>query len=183
MVTTADELRKRMAEIELVVSDVEGTMTKRIYLDYKGKEIKVFCEKDAPRIAAVIKCCIPFVMISGRNSAATRVRAKELKVDFYHRLEMSMSSEDPMKFLEDKYGIHRKKTLYIGDDWGDLWWMSQALVTAAPADAVDEIRSIADIVADSNGGEGAVSEILIELLKVKGLYNRVVADQYLIPSI
>lgn len=177
-----EELRRKLAGVKLVISDVDGTMARRIYLDHEGKEIKVFCEKDAPRIAAIIKRGIPFVMISGRNSMAARARAKELKADFYYRDEMFVDAQDPLGFIEKRYGVNMKEVLYIGDDWGDLWWMPQVLLTAAPADAVDEVRCTADIVTVANGGEGAVSEVIIHLLKAKGWYDGVVAEQYWIPS-
>lgn len=175
-------VRDKLAKVRLVISDVDGTMARRIYLDHEGQEIKVFCEKDAPRIAALVKRGIPFVMISGRNSTAARARAQELRADFYHRAELIDGSVDPLKFIEDRHGVSRKEILYVGDDWGDLWWMSQVLVTAAPADAVDEVRLTADMVTEARGGEGAVSEVIIELLQAKGWYNEVVADQYVVPT-
>ena len=178
-----DELSRKLAAVKLVISDVDGTMARRIYLNHEGQEVKVFCEKDAPRIAAIVKRGIPFVMISGRNSKAARVRAQELKADFYHRDEMfDGSAENPLEFVEKRYDVNRKEIMYIGDDWGDLWWMPYVLVTAAPADAVDEVRCRADIVVNACGGEGAVSDVLSALLRAKGWYEQVVADQYLIPS-
>lgn len=177
-----DELRRKLAAVKLVVSDVDGTMARRIHLNHAGQEIKVFCEKDAPRIAAIIKRGIPFVMISGRNSTAARARAKELKADFYYRDEMFGDAENPLEFIEKRYGVNMKEVLYIGDDWGDLWWMPYVLVTAAPADAVDEVRCTASIVTTANGGEGAVSEVIVELLKAKGWYDGAVAEQYSVPS-
>src|SRR3989344_4674652 len=99
----------RLQMVSLVISDVDGTLSSKIYLDSEGKEIKAFCEKDAPRIAAVRDAGIPFVMISGRNSDATRARAKELKVDFFHRAELINSEGDPLSFLEKRFGIPRSR--------------------------------------------------------------------------
>lgn len=184
-----DNLARKLVAVKLVISDVDGTMARRIHLDYKGREIKVFCEKDAPRITAIIERGIPFVMISGRNSTAARARAKELKAGFYHRDEMfnspfggPLTAADPLKFVEKTYGVSRKEIMYIGDDWGDLWWMPHVLVTVAPADAVDEVRLTADIVTDANGGEGAVSDAIVYLLKAKGWYEEIVAEHYQLPQ-
>lgn len=170
------DLEAKLRKVKLVVSDVDGTLARRIYLDNKGKEIKVFCEKDAPRILAVIKCGIPFVMISGRDSPAARVRAKELKAAFYYRKEMVDLRGDALSFLEKRYGVLRSEMLYIGDDWPDIWWMKQVLISAAPADAEEICRVTATFIAKTNGGEGAVSEILTLLLKAIGEYDLIVQN-------
>lgn len=178
------EIERRLRLVHLVVSDVDGTLARRIHLDHEGKEIKVFCEKDAPRIAAIIRSGIHFAMISGRNSTAARVRAKELGANFFHRAEM-LEGEigDPLSFLEHRYNVSRNEILYIGDDWGDLWWMSQVLIAAAPADAEEVCLRQAQIVTKCNGGEGVVSEVLIMLLRAQGLYDEVVAEQYKQPKL
>lgn len=103
----AKSVRKKLRGVKLTVCDVDGALARRIYLNHRGEEIKVFCEKDAPRIAAVTRNNIPFIMLSGRNSHASRARARELKVDFYSRAEMLAQKDDPLEFLESKYGVNR----------------------------------------------------------------------------
>lgn len=170
---TMDNLRR----VEFVVSDTDGCLSRRIRLNHEGGEIKVFCEKDAPRVAEVIKLGIPFVMISGRDSFAAARRAEEMKASFFCRKKL-VHPVDAFAFLEDKFHVSRKKTLYIGDDWQDLWYMSQALVSAAPADANVECRKIANIVTKARGGEGAISDVLTLLLQAKGVYSSIV-DGYI----
>lgn len=166
-------IQERLRRVKLVISDVDGTLARRIYLDSLGRDIKVFCEKDGLRIISVVRLGIPFVMISGRDNLAVRTRAKELKVEFFPKNKFS-ASKDPLEFFEKKYGVDRSEILYIGDDWSDLWWMSQVGISGAPADAEEHCRLIADIVAKASGGEGAVSEMLIRLLKAKRIYQSVV---------
>lgn len=177
-----NEAIAKLGNVRLVVSDTDGVLCRGIYLDHEGREIKAFCPKDAPRISACVKNGIPFVMISGRNSTAARVRAQELGAFFYHRKELLNPDGDALSFLEKQYGVSRNEMLYIGDDWVDLWWMREVGVSAAPADVEVNCRALADIVADSAGGEGAVSEILTPLLKAKGLYDDIIASKFQKPK-
>ncbi len=165
----------KLAEVEAVISDVDGCLSRRIRLDGEGTEIKVFCEKDAPRVGATVKAGIPFVMISGRDSKAARARAEEMGAAFYWRKALH-HEKDSFACLEGILGVERKRTLYIGDDWQDLWWMREALISATPADGVKECRDIAHIVTESRGGEGAISEVLIHLLQAKNLYKDIIAN-------
>jgi len=43
--------------------------------------------------------------------------------------------------------------------------------SAAVADAFDEVRNVADYVTTLPGGRGAVRELIVYLLKRKGLYD------------
>lgn len=164
---------KKLTRVKLVLSDVDGMMTSGIHLDSDGREIKVFCEKDAPRIVEVVRIGIPFVMISGRNSTAAAVRAKELGATFHWRKEL-VHPRDAFSWIEERYHVSRHATFYLGDDWGDLWWMAQAGVSATPQDAATECLRRATIVTKRRGGEGAVGEALDHLLQVKGVYNDIV---------
>lgn len=60
--------------------------------------------------------------------------------------------------------------------------MREVGISAAPHDAEEICRSVADIVTMSNGGEGAVSEILVLLLKAKGLYEQILKNQFQSPA-
>ena len=56
---------------------------------------------------------------------------------------------------------------YMGDDIIDLECMKAIKdaggVAACPADAVDEVKAVADFVASKNGGYGAVREIIRQI--------------------
>lgn len=171
-----EDLLGRLAKVKLVISDVDGTLARGITFDHEGRETKTFCEKDAPKIAALAKVGIPFVLISGRGSPAIIERARQLGVKFCCRSELNGKKADPLCVLEELYGVTRQEILYIGDDWSDLWWMGQVLVAAVPADAEDECIARAHYVTKRLGGEGAVAEIVIWLLIAKGLLPGIVRD-------
>lgn len=184
---------EKLRTTRLIISDVDGTLARRILIDSEGKDIKVFCEKDGYMIIETVRAGVAFVMLSGRDSKATRVRADGLKIPFFTREEVTHSpnsysdnpdscSCDPLKFFEKKYNVGRQEIMYIGDGWLDLWWMVHVGVAVAPADADPECRAVADIVTEANGGEGVIAEVLAEVLKARGVYEDILQKYFLSPS-
>ena len=57
----------------------------------------------------------------------------------------------------------------MGDDLPDMEVLKNCGLAVCPNDAVDEVKSICDIVTSKDGGRGAVREICDFLLKVKGV--------------
>lgn len=184
--------REKLGTIRLVISDVDGTLARRILIDSEGNDIKVFCEKDGYMIIETVCAGVSFVMLSGRDSKATRTRADGLKIPFFTRDEVTrypdpyfgdseLCSGDPLKFFEKKYNVGRQEMMYIGDGWLDLWWMVNAGVAVAPADADPECLAVADIVTEANGGEGVIAEVLAEVLKARGVYEGILQKYFLNP--
>jgi 3-deoxy-D-manno-octulosonate 8-phosphate phosphatase (KDO 8-P phosphatase) len=58
----------------------------------------------------------------------------------------------------------------MGDDIPDYAVMSHAGLSCCPADAVAEIKSVAEYISPFKGGEGCVRDVLEQALKVKGLW-------------
>jgi 3-deoxy-D-manno-octulosonate 8-phosphate phosphatase (KDO 8-P phosphatase) len=59
----------------------------------------------------------------------------------------------------------------MGDDLLDLPVLLAAGISAAPADAVEDVRSRVHWVSQSRGGHGAVREYIELLLKARGVWN------------
>lgn len=170
-----DALNDLLRKVKLVVSDVDGVLAKFIHLMDNGTEIKRFCEKDRPRIDMLTSTGVRFVLISGRDSGATKARAKEMNVPFHPRKTLGKTLSEQRQNLCELYGVAPSEILYIGDDVGDIWWMERVGVAAAPSDANYECLKRAHIVAEAKGGEGAVSEILTRLMRVQGTYDAALA--------
>jgi 3-deoxy-D-manno-octulosonate 8-phosphate phosphatase (KDO 8-P phosphatase) len=77
--------------------------------------------------------------------------------------------------LSQKLQIDYPEIAYIGDDLNDYKAMSLCGFKACPADAVSEIKAIADYVSPSNGGDGAVRDICEKILKDNGLWEEFLA--------
>ena len=75
-------LKNKIKNISLIVSDVDGVLTDgTIFIGADGTEFKRFNVEDGMGAAFARLASIPIVLISGRYSEATSIRAKELKIE------------------------------------------------------------------------------------------------------
>ena len=73
---------KKLKEIDLVVSDVDGVLTDgAIYISASGEETKKFCIEDGTGVALAKYANLKLAFLSGRYSKATSIRAKELQIE------------------------------------------------------------------------------------------------------
>jgi len=74
---------------------------------------------------------------------------------------------DVFEAYKERNGLENEQIVYVGDDVPDFEVMQRAGLAVAPADAADDILAIADYVTKSDGGRGAVREIIERVLKVQ----------------
>ena len=150
--------------IRCILSDVDGVMTDgRIIYDSQGNETKRFHARDGLGIKLWMKSGFKFGILTARNSPVVTRRGEELGVDsiqqgFGDKLPAAMETWQ-------SWGISPEEVCYIGDDLPDLPVMRKIGLAVAPADAVLDIRSTAQWVLRSRGGEGAVRELIERLLR------------------
>ena len=144
-------------DIKALVLDVDGTLTDgKIYMSENGEFMKAFCIKDGYAVARLQTHGIMPIIITGRVSKIVEHRCREMKIQ-----QIYQGVEDKNKKLEEvcvKLGISVSQCAYIGDDLNDLECMRHCGYTAAPSDAVKEVRDYVDYVCKMRGGEGAVRE-------------------------
>lgn len=153
-----------MKKIKYLVMDVDGTLTDgKIYMGNDGEIMKVFNVKDGCGIHDILipSGIIP-VIITGRNSRILENRCKELGIS---RLYQGIGDKlTLLKQILEEEENEMSSVAYIGDDINDLKCMIQVKkeggIVGCPADAIDNVVSIADFVSVHNGGDGAVREFI-----------------------
>ena len=127
-----------MKEIQLIVLDVDGTMTDGgVYIDNNRVETKKFAIKDGCGIVLAHAAGIEFMILTGRESNCVRQRAEELKIRYIYQ-----NVKNKITFLKEfmrEHGIRQEQLAYIGDDLNDLYAMRLAGTKACPRDAAREI--------------------------------------------
>ena len=160
-------MKDAFKKVKCVAMDVDGVLTDgRIIIDSHGVETKNFDVQDGFGIVFLKKCGIKTAIISARESKVVAHRAKDLKIDkvyvgVYPKLSAYESMLKELKVLDEE-------VCFIGDDLADLSIMRRCGVSVAVANAVLEVKQIADYVTVRRGGEGAVREVVELILQAQG---------------
>lgn len=162
-----------MKDINTIFLDVDGTLTDgKVYLDNGKNEFKAFDVKDGLMVVASIELGYNVIIMTGRKSEVVARRAAELGIKEYY--QGVRNKKQALEKLMQEKGITYNNLAYLGDDLNDLAVMKEARFSGCPADAVEEVKNISDLISKSKGGAGAVREILSHLLKAKGEYHKVI---------
>ena len=159
--------KEKLKNIKAFIFDVDGVFTDgKIYLEPRGEFVRAVDMKDGYAVVYALKQGYIIGIISGGNSQAVRKRFEYLKItDIY------LNSRDKKSDFEDfyfKYDLKPENILYMGDDIPDFEPMKLAGLSTCPADAVEEIKAIADYISTFPGGHGCVRDVIEQVLKLQG---------------
>jgi len=157
--------------IKLIVLDVDGTMTdSRITYSENGDEIKSFNVKDGLAIASWRKLGRQVAIITGRSSKIVARRAKELHIEhFYQGVD---NKREVLDRLLEKLDLSMENVAAIGDDLNDLSMLKAAKISFVPRDASAYVDKIANVILTKKGGDGAVREMIENLIVKEGLEKK-----------
>jgi len=157
--------------IELIVLDVDGTMTdSRITYSENGDEIKSFNVKDGLAISSWRRLGKQVAIITGRSSQIVARRAKELRIEhFYQGVH---NKKEVLESLLEKLNLTMDNVAAIGDDLNDLQMLRSAKISFVPRDASAYVDKIATVVLTRKGGDGAVREMIEHLILKEGLEEK-----------
>lgn len=150
-------MRERLAAVRLLALDVDGVLTDgRIWLLDDGHEAKAFHIHDGHGLKRLMSAGIMVALISGRRSAATTRRARELEIRLVH--EGVKDKRACFAAVSASAGCAFGECAYMGDDEPDIPALEAAGFALAPANAIPAVRAIADWCSQAEGGRGAVRE-------------------------
>jgi 3-deoxy-D-manno-octulosonate 8-phosphate phosphatase (KDO 8-P phosphatase) len=146
---------------EFLIFDVDGVFTDgKFYYTSKGKHMKVFGPDDAT-VIGITKEFIKIVVITAdkRGFSITRKRIQE---DLH--LELHLVGEvERIKWIEERYPV--ASTIYMGDGVLDPLVFKKVAYSIAPKNASEQVRRKADFVTKTSGGDRAVAEACLHILK------------------
>ncbi len=166
-------LQRKAARVRLLLFDVDGVLTDgRILMHADGSESKHFCIRDGTGLVWAHRAGLATGLLSARHSRATTARAAQLGIRIVR--------QDP----GDKLQIYREllraeqladdEVAFMGDDLLDLPVLQRVGLSAAPADAVSEVRSRVHWVSAADGGHGAAREFIEFVLRAQGRWEALV---------
>jgi 3-deoxy-D-manno-octulosonate 8-phosphate phosphatase (KDO 8-P phosphatase) len=175
MTSTPDTPTLDSTQPALLILDVDGVLTDgRVTYDSGGAETKTFHIRDGLGIKLAQRVGIEVAILTARVSPMVARRAAELGIEHVQQgFENKVAGLDE---LLERLGIESSTVAYMGDDLLDLPAMRRVGYRLAPADAVAEVRELAEHVTQRPGGHGAVREAVEHLLRRADLYDRASRD-------
>lgn len=158
------ELKEKLASCELLVMDIDGTLTDNsMYYSSDGEYLKRFNVKDGMGITLLRKAGIKTAFLTSENSKIVETRSKKLNID--KTILGSRNKTDDIKSICDELNVDLSKTAFIGDDVNDFHALQLVGISACPSDAVESIKNVSMIHLNNKGGGGAVRELSEMILK------------------
>lgn len=169
-------LDEKASRVRLLLFDVDGVLTDGVVIMHAdGSESKGFHIRDGAAIVWAQRAGIAVGLLSARSSGATTQRAAQLAVRI-----VSQGVTNKLTAYEQilrTAGLGDEAIAYMGDDLLDLPVLARAGLSAAPADAVEEVRARVDWVSQAPGGRGAVRDLVELVLRAQQRWDDVL-QQY-----
>ena len=168
-------LRSRLKCVKLFLCDVDGVLTDGSVFIGGEREFKRFNIRDGLGLVLARRAGLKAGWVSARPSPATKMRAKELKIDFLVQQGDKLSKTGAVEKLLAREKISWDEVCFVGDDVVDLGPLARAGCGVAVADARPEAKSAAAFTTRAAGGRGAVREVIEMILQAQGKWEPVIA--------
>lgn len=171
---TEPELNRLAAGIKVLLMDVDGVLTDgRLHFapDAAGKmvETKAFDSQDGIALRWLTWYDIKTGVISGRDSAATTERARQVGMTWI--VQGHIEKIPLYEQILAEANVSSNQVAYVGDDLTDVVIMRRVGLSFATANARPEVKRSANAVVSAAGGSGAVREVIELLLKARGVWD------------
>ena len=166
--------------IRLLVLDVDGVLTDTaVWIGGDGAgspmEFKRFDIQDGLGIKLLRNAGVEVVIVSGRVSEATSIRARELGIEECHQ-DPGAHKLPIVRSMVESRGLEWSAVAMMGDDIPDIPVLRKVGLPLTVANGVPEVKAIATWITHRPGGHGAVREAARALLEARGEWDGVLAE-------
>ena len=159
--------KEDIARTEAFIFDVDGVMTDGgIIPTLDGDFIRRYNAKDGYALGYAVKMGYKVCIITGGRGKTLENRLRMLGINRYYTDCMDKITAMREYFADE--GIDPAHAIYMGDDIPDLECMREVGIPVCPADAAAEVSEAARYVSEFRGGEGAVRDIVEQVLRARG---------------
>ena len=169
------ELLLAAQDVRVAFFDVDGVLTDGgLYFSEAGETLKRFHTLDGHGIKLLQQAGIVPAVVTGRDSAALRLRLHALGVE--HAVYGTEDKRPAAEQILATLGVGWAQAAAMGDDWPDLPLLRRSALACAPANAHVEVQAVAHYRTQARGGEGAVRELCDLVLMAQGRYRTLLAQ-------
>ena len=163
--------KEDIARTEAFIFDVDGVMTDGgIIPTLDGDFIRRYNAKDGYALGYAVKMGYKVCIITGGRGKTLENRLRMLGINRYYTDCMDKITAMREYFADE--GIDPAHAIYMGDDIPDLDCMREVGLPVCPADAAAEVIEASRYVSEFRGGEGAVRDIVEQVLRARGDWAR-----------
>ncbi|MCK9423896.1 MAG: HAD-IIIA family hydrolase [Bacteroidales bacterium] len=159
--------KELLKHINTFIFDYDGVLTDgSVIMTSNGEAYRISSVKDGYALQLAKKKGYKVAVISGANSESMALRMKALQIsDVFLGIE---KKHTVFREYLKKNNLQPSQVLFMGDDIPDYEVMLEAGVPTCPADAAEEIKSVAKYISHFGGGKGCVRDVIEQVLKVQG---------------
>ena len=159
--------KEDIARTEAFIFDVDGVMTDGgIIPTLDGDFIRRYNAKDGYALGYAVKMGYKVCIITGGRGKTLENRLRMLGINRYYTDCMDKITAMREYFADE--GIDPAHAIYMGDDIPDLECMREVGIPVCPAAAAAEVIEASRYVSEFRGGEGAVRDIVEQVLRARG---------------
>ena len=159
--------KEDIARTEAFIFDVDGVMTDGgIIPTLDGDFIRRYNAKDGYALGYAVKMGYKVCIITGGRGKTLENRLRMLGINRYYTDCMDKITAMREYFADE--GIDPAHAIYMGDDILDLECIREVGIPFCPADAAAEVIEASRYVSEFRGGEGAVRDIVEQVLRARG---------------
>jgi 3-deoxy-D-manno-octulosonate 8-phosphate phosphatase (KDO 8-P phosphatase) len=161
------EIEQRLQRITFIVCDFDGVLTDgRVWFDGEGRPFRWIHARDGTALTMWNLVGGKAALVSGLGSKAMEAIAQQ-----WYCCECHTWVRDKLRVcreIAERHSIALEDMAFLGDDIIDLYAVQTVGVGAAVANAVPELKDAAALVLDSQGGTGALRELVQRILRAQG---------------
>lgn len=173
----AKSYKELMNGITTFILDVDGVLTdSSVHVTSTGEMLRTMNIRDGYAMKAAVECGYHVCVISGGSNEGVRIRLQNLGIT-----EIYLAAPDKVETFNKyiaQYGIQPEQVLYVGDDIPDYHVMKLVGLAACPQDSSPEIKHISKYISHKKGGQGAVRDVIEQVMKVQGKWMKYFNARY-----
>jgi len=166
------EYREKLKKIKAFAFDVDGVYSSFMITLPGGEMLRTMDSKDGLITRLAINAGFKIAIITLGDSESVKARFNRLGItdDYYDSSVLNTNSKlAALEMFAKKHGLEFDEIMYGGDDLPDIECLKKAGLGVCPADAVEEVRTVADYVSTRKGGQAFVREVIESVLKTQNV--------------
>lgn len=172
-----NNLIEKAKKIKCIICDVDGVLTDgTLYVDSMGNEIKAFQVLDGVGLKLLMFAGLEVAVITGSVTSIIDHRMQQLKIAHYFKGQVN--KQTAFEILKSRLQLTEEEFAYVGDDLPDLPIIQRVGFGVAVANAVEQVKNVAQMITQKSGGQGAVREVCDFILHAQGKFEFAL-DKYL----